>query len=78
MTATARPWTGARASPHKVNDLNTIPVGQGGCRPVLLFEDTEIVFDRQTVRNQTQLPDQLLHRGPGLELSGLPVHKNFN
>ena len=78
MTATARPCTGACASPHKVNDLNTIPVVQGGCLPMLPFEDVEVVLDGQTVRNQTQFPDKLLHRGPGLQGSGLPVHKNFN
>ena len=45
---------------------------------MLPLEDLEVVFDRQTARNQAQVPDQLLHRGSGLQLSGLPVQQNFN
>ena len=45
---------------------------------MLPFEDLEVVFDRQTARNQAQVPDQFLHRGSGLQLSGLPVQQNFN
>ena len=73
-----RPRTACGSSTDKVNNLKSIPLGQGGGRPMLLLEDMEIVFDSQTIRNQTQLPDKLLHRGPGLQLSGLSVHKNFN
>ena len=78
MKAPSSARTDYGTSPHKVNDLEAIPLGQGSGRPMLLFEDTEIVFDSQAVRNQTQLPDELLHRSPGLQFPGLPIQINFD
>ena len=58
--------TRAGSSPHKVNNLNSVPLFEGGFRPMLLFEDMKVVFHRHPVRDQTQVPHKLVHRGPVL------------